>query len=223
MTLLLLLRHAESEWNAVGRWQGIADPPLSERGERQADQAAPRLATMGISAAVSSDLRRARDTAERLSQALALRRPIGTDPDLREYDLGQWSGLTRGEIEAGWPGEIALWRAGELVATPGGERRDHFVRRITGAIARVARTAAGDTVLVVTHGGVISAVARSLGTPQRFNHLSGLWVEASGEGWAWPADGRQPLVSLIGSISPPLDRGEGIEVADPEVMDTVGH
>lgn len=222
MTLLLLLRHAESEWNAAGRWQGIADPPLSSHGELQADQAAPQLAPMGISAVVSSDLRRARETAERLSAALAAPRSIGTDPDLREYDLGQWSGLTRAEIEAAWPGEIAEWRAGELVATPGGERRDHFVRRITDAIARVAVAAPGETVLAVTHGGVISAVARLLGAPQRFNHLSGLWVEASAEGCAWPADGRRPQVSLIGSVSPPVDRGEGIEVTEPEVMDTVG-
>ncbi len=182
MTRLLLLRHAESQWNAQGRWQGLADPPLSARGEEQARLAGPRLASFGISMVVTSDLRRARATAELVAARLALVEPH-LDASLREYDVGAWSGLTRPEIEARWPGEIDDWRHGRLVATPGGERRDAFVARITAAVVRVAATHADDTIAVFTHGGVISALARSLGAEVgRVPHLAGRWICAETAG-----------------------------------------
>jgi broad specificity phosphatase PhoE len=174
---LLLLRHAESEWNAQGLWQGVADPRLSPRGEQQATLAGELLRSLGITAVVSSDLERARATAQLIAPTIGVTGPLGIEPDLREYDLGAWSGLKRAEIEARWPGEIDEWRQGVLFATPGGERRDFFVARIVAAVERVASERPDETVLVVTHGGVISAVGRALGGPaRRFGHLSGLWI-----------------------------------------------
>jgi broad specificity phosphatase PhoE len=177
VTRLLLLRHAQSEWNALGRWQGMADPPLSPRGREQAATAGRLLVPWGISGAVSSDLQRARATAEAIAAELALVAPIGIEPGLREYDLGAWSGLTRVEIEAGWPGEIEEWRHGRLVATPGGETRTAFVARISATVARIVADPPAETVVVVTHGGVISALGLALGEPpRRFTHLSGFWT-----------------------------------------------
>jgi broad specificity phosphatase PhoE len=158
VTWMLLLRHAESEWNASGRWQGWADPPLSPEGERQAIEAGRRLRPIGFTAAVASDLRRARRTAE-----LAFGGPVQIDAGLREYDVGEWSGLSRAEIETRWPGALEDWHQGRLVATPGGEIRDTFVARIAAAVTRVGAAHPGGIVLVITHGGVISALERSLG------------------------------------------------------------
>ena len=209
MTRLLLLRHAESEWNAQGRWQGIADPPLSPRGEEQATLAGQLLRPVGLTAVVSSDLRRARATAERIARELPVRGPLGVEAGLREYDLGAWSGLNRAEIEQRWPGEIDEWRQGVLFATPGGERRDEFVVRIAAAVARVASRWPEDTVLVITHGGVISALVRSLGAPpRRFTHLAGLWIDAD-EGRLRPGT----EVSLLAPGRPGSDQGEASELS----------
>jgi broad specificity phosphatase PhoE len=209
VTRLLLVRHAESDWNAQGRWQGVADPPLSPRGVEQAVLAGPLVRPFGLTAVVSSDLQRARATADLLAPALALVGPPDVEPGLREYDLGAWSGLTRAEIEAGWPGEIEAWREGRLFATPGGEERDAFVARISRAVARVAADHAGQTVLVVTHGGVISALSRELGGPlRRFRHLSGIWVEGEPD--------RLRAGTVVELLDPDLGAagsGEGTELA----------
>lgn len=183
MTRLLLLRHGESEWNAAGRWQGQADPPLSRWGEQQARRACELLAgpEYAISAVVSSDLERAQATAGILASALKV--PLSLDPDLREHDVGTWSGLTRSEIEAEWPGAIADWRSGRLAATPGGERRDALVARVKAAVTRISEARPGQTTLVITHGGVIGALSRSLGAdPGGVAHLAGRWFEMTPAG-----------------------------------------
>jgi broad specificity phosphatase PhoE len=182
VTRLLLLRHGESEWNAAGRWQGWADPPLSPEGEAQASEAGRLLQGVGFTAAASSDLQRARRTAELAGGALGLD-AVHVDAGLREYDVGEWSGLTRAEIETRWPGALDDWRHGRLVATPGGETRDTFVARVAAAVTRLGARFSGGTVLVVTHGGVIGALERSLGADQRrLAHLGGRWVEAAADG-----------------------------------------
>ncbi len=209
MTRLLFLRHAESEWNALGRWQGVADPPLSSRGVQQAVRAAPRLGPVGITAVVSSDLQRARATAELLVPALSVTGAIGVEAGLREYDLGRWSGRTRAEIEAGWPGEIQAWREGRLYAAPGGEERKAFLARISDAGARVAAEYPGRRVLVISHGGVISALSRELGGPvRRFGHLGGIWVDAGPDGLR-----AGEVVALLDPEGEVADSGEATELA----------
>ncbi len=221
MTRLLLLRHAESEWNAQGRWQGLADPPLSPRGEQQALQAGRLLGPMGVTALVSSDLQRARGTAERIAATLPLDGPAGIDAGLREYDVGAWSGLTRVEIEAAWPGAIDDWRHGRLVATPGGERHDSFVARISAAVARVAAAQPADTIGVITHGGVIRALCQSLGSPsRRYPHLSGAWIDAGPDGLR-----AETFVSLLPPQQVPSERPRddveaGLDLTGSGVLDT---
>ncbi len=179
---LLLVRHGQSTWNSDGRWQGQADPPLSALGEEQARDAAGRLVAGAISRVVASDLRRARRTAEVLAAALQLE--VELDPDLREIDVGDWTGLTRAEIEARWPGELADWSEGRSESTMGGESRTHLTDRARSALVRAAASAApGDTLLLVSHGALIRNLDRALGLPpQAIGNLMGRWYEADGNG-----------------------------------------
>lgn len=176
MSRLLLLRHGQSTWNAEGRWQGWADPPLSPLGEAQARAAADRLAEAGLASVVSSDLQRARCTAELIAERLGLE-VLPVEPDLRERNIGDWSGLTTTEIEQGWPGWLAAWRAGELERPPNGESRDDIAARVLAVLERLADREGGG-VLVVTHGGVIHLVQDHLGCDSvRMGNLCGRWLE----------------------------------------------
>ncbi len=193
MSRLLLLRHGESEWNAEDRWQGWADPPLSARGRLQAAEAGRRLRGEGFTAVASSDLRRARHTAELAAVLLGLPGGVHTEPGLREYDLGVWSGRTRAEIEKEWPGELADWRHGRLDAPPGGETREAFVGRLVAALRRLAAAFPGGTVLVIGHGGAIGTIERELGVERnRALHLAGRWIEVA-EGHLVAGPGRVVL------------------------------
>ncbi len=209
--VVLVLRHAQSTWNVDGRWQGQADPPLSALGEAQALDAAVRLeASNSFGLVVSSDLVRARRTAEIMAQTLGLEGPPAADPGLREYDVGEWSGLTREEISDRWPAELASFDRGDLDAPPGGESRQTFDLRVSSAGGRVAAlaTAAGaERVLVVTHAGVVRSFARLAGRPeQRMGHLAGYWGVCDASGLR----PREP-VDLIGPDS--ADDGDGGEIA----------
>ena len=185
---LLLVRHGQSTWNSDGRWQGQADPPLSALGEEQARDAAGRLVAGAFSRVVASDLQRARLTAEILAGTLQLE--VELDPDLREIDVGDWTEMTRAEIEVHWPGELAAWSEGRSESTMGGESRTHLTDRVRAALARVAAGAApGDTLLVVSHGALIRNLDRALGlSPQAIGNLMGRWYEADGNGSLVPGD-----------------------------------
>jgi len=176
---LLILRHAQSTWNAAGRWQGWADPPLSPTGEAQVSIATAVFRQEGVApfeATFSSDLQRARRTAQLLSRALDSPEPVAR-PELREHNVGHWSGLTRPEIEAGWPGQIGQWSRGELASTPGGESRPDFESRIHRVILDIARSQIGKRVLVISHGGAIRALTRVIAVEQsQVGSLSGCWV-----------------------------------------------
>lgn len=170
-----MLRHGESEWNASGRWQGHADPPLTELGRQQAAAAAPILAAEcpPFDLVVASDLRRARETAEVLAGALGLG-PVVIDPRLREADAGEWQGLTRAEIELRWPGWLDAGRR-----PPGFEPYDAAAARFGEALRDAAQAVPGGQALVISHGGVLRAARRQLGAPElRFAHVSGAWFTA---------------------------------------------
>jgi broad specificity phosphatase PhoE len=189
---LLLLRHGQSTWNADGRWQGQADPPLSPLGEEQARDAARRLGAGQFDRVVSSDLRRARTTAEILAGAVGL--PVEVDPDLREIDVGDWQGLTRAEIRAQAPGALADWSEGRSESTPRGELRSDLTDRARRALLRAAAASSpGERVLIVSHGALIRNLDRALGLqPEGIGNLAGRWYEVDGAGALAPAE----LVSL---------------------------
>jgi len=142
VTTLLLVRHGETDWNAEGRLQGQTDRPLSDYGRRQAHQLAEELDGEELEAIYSSDLARARETAEIVGRKLGL--PTVLDPDLREKDWGTWEGLTAAERDRV-----------EFVGESTEEHRD----RILDALRRISERHPGDgRVLVVTHGGSMRRV-----------------------------------------------------------------
>jgi broad specificity phosphatase PhoE len=154
-TTLLLDRHGETDWNQALRWQGHADRPLNERGRRQARALAEALAGEPPSAVYSSDLLRARETAQIVASRLGL--AVVTVPELREVDVGSWSGLTRQEIEQRFPDGYRRWRAHEGHGWDDGESYEAMGERVVAALRRIAADHVGGDVLVVTHGGPIRA------------------------------------------------------------------
>jgi phosphoserine phosphatase len=161
VTTILLARHGESDWNRAKRWQGFADRPLTDLGREQAVALAKRLGDTELDAVYSSDLQRARDTAEIVARSKGLR--VETTPDLREVDVGSWSGLTRAEAEARFPDAYARWLQGGE-GWDDGETYEEMSRRVVAAIVRVAAQHPNGSVLVVAHGGSIRAVhAAALG------------------------------------------------------------
>jgi len=171
---LLLVRHGESTWNAVSRWQGQADPPLSPFGERQAEDAGARLAEIATIVALwASNLVRARRTGDLIARHLGIAQ-VREEPRLRERDVGAWSGLTRDEIEERWPGYLAARRS-----PPDFEGDDELLARTRAGLAAVVDGSGPGDVLVVTHGGVIRTIERSLGAiPERLPNLGGRWLLA---------------------------------------------
>lgn len=154
---VVLVRHAQSEWNASGRWQGHADPPLSPEGEAQARALAERMRGRTASLLISSDLRRAVQTAAPLADVLGLEPRV--DAALRELDVGRWSGLVRDEIEAMDPDALARFESGDPGFRPGGgESRAALRRRARRAIRRWLAEEPAGRIVVVTHLGFIRAL-----------------------------------------------------------------
>ncbi len=154
MTEILLARHGETDWNREGRFQGHADPPLNEAGRAQARALAERLAEVELDAIYSSDLRRARETAEIVAAAKGL--TVTTDPGLREVDVGSWSGLTRGEIADRFPD----------AEQHDGESAEEHLARVLAAVDRIARAHTGGRILIVSHGGSLRRLhTHALGEP----------------------------------------------------------
>lgn len=162
MTTILLVRHGETDWNAEGRWQGHADPPLNDVGRRQAEQLAETLAADPPAAVYSSDLARARETAEIVGARLRL--PVALDRRLREVDVGEWSGLTRDEVEHRYPEGWQRRTAGGA-GWEQGESYDAMRVRVLEALQAIAAAHDGGRVLVITHGGPIGQVWLACGLP----------------------------------------------------------
>ena len=173
MTRLLVVRHGQSEWNAMGRWQGRADPPLTDEGRRQAKVAGGALGA--FDAVVASPLLRAAETATIIAERLGIG-PVLTDPDLVERDAGEWQGLTRSQIQEGWPGFLDDGRR-----PPGYEPGDAMLARVLSALERISERMGDGDVLVVSHGGGVYALEEACGEPwKRLPNLGARWFELSG-------------------------------------------
>ena len=146
---LILLRHGQTEYNATDRMQGQLDTDLSELGRSQAKTAAAELATREPIKIVSSDLRRALDTANALGDAAGV--AVSVDERLRETHLGQWQGLTHTEVDHIAPGARPAWRADATIAPPGGESRIDVARRSV-PLVRELEAADSDEQVLVTAG-----------------------------------------------------------------------
>jgi broad specificity phosphatase PhoE/ribonuclease HI len=159
-TTLWLLRHGETQHTVEKRFSGGRfDPELSEQGLRQADVTARFLARRGgVDAVITSPLRRARATADRVAEDLRL--PVYVDDRLRECDFGEWDGLTFDEVQQRWPEETAAWLASTAVAPPGGESFDQVAERVRAALSHLLERFAGRTLLVVAHVTSIKTIVR---------------------------------------------------------------
>jgi probable phosphoglycerate mutase len=149
---VVVWRHGQTAQNADGRIQGTSDSPLDASGRAQVADAARPLALLEPAALWSSDLTRARTTAEALATLTGL--SVRVDARLREREFGLWEGVAVTEIEERWPDEFQRWRAGEDITEIGMETRDHAAARMVAAMSEAAADAPdGSTVVIATHGG----------------------------------------------------------------------
>src|ERR1700759_4210856 len=186
---LVMLRHGQTAYNFGSRMQGQLDTELTDLGRAQAVAAAEALAKDQPLLIVSSDLRRAYDTAVALQERTGLR--VRADDRLRETHLGDWQGMTHTEIDAIAPGARLAWRDDAAWAPHGGESRVDVARR---SVPLVAELVAGEPewgaaerpVVLVAHGGLIAALtAALLGLPvDNWPVLGGMgnasWTQLSG-------------------------------------------
>lgn len=161
---VLMVRHGESEWNALGKWQGRADIALTEAGREQARAAADyvRTTALPVTRVLASTLRRAHETAEIIAERLGLA-AVMTDERLVETDVGPWEGLRADEIEAGWPRYLR-----DRKTPPGFEPPDQVFARATQAIREAALV--GEHTLIVSHSGVIRTIRRIMTVHDRRLH-----------------------------------------------------
>ena len=187
---LVVVRHGRTEWNATGRFQGQADVPLDELGRAQAAAMAKAVAVHEPSVIWSSDLSRARGTAQAVADLVEV--PVQIDPAFREIFTGDWEGLTGDQVRERWPTDWERWHAGEdLVRSGGAETRAQAGVRFGTALAPVAEAVPhGGCAVVVGHGTAIrTGIAHFVGFAEGSEWLFGSirnchWVTLTARGAA---------------------------------------
>ena len=153
---LLLVRHGETDWNLARRYQGQSAVSLNQKGVQQAEQLASRLSYERIDAVYSSDSPRAWETATQVLNLQEQAPALQKDARWQEICFGAWDGLTYEEVEAKWKCEVTAWYADPVnFSPPGGETMLQMSKRVQSALNDVKSNHEDDTVLIVTHGGVI--------------------------------------------------------------------
>jgi len=147
---IIYVRHAESLWNPIGRYQGRLDPELSERGHKQAELLAKALKKYNPTALYSSPLKRTYMTAEYISKELNL--PINIDEDIIEIDHGDWSGMLVEEVKEKYPDMFRDWLyKPDTVNFPNGENLDEVYKRVKRFQDKMLEKHDGETVIAVSH------------------------------------------------------------------------
>lgn len=151
MTVILLVRHGQTEWNRVERFRGRADVPLNETGLAQAEATGRRVAKEWRPAAIySSPLSRAVRTAQAIARHFNL--PVQIHSGLADIDYGQWQGLTPDEAKARWPKELEAWyTAPHTARIPGGETLDELRTRAMATVNELSTRHPGETIVLVGH------------------------------------------------------------------------
>ena len=190
-TRICFVRHGETDWNIEQRMQGHLDLALNARGEAQAAAAGRYFCGQQADALYCSDLLRARQTAQPIAQALNL--PVVLDPALRERNFGRCEGLTLDEIAVRYGDDARAIenRDPDYCAPQGGESRRQHEARVLGCVARLLGDHCGQTIVVVTHGGVLDVIyRRALGMPSDAPRdypipNAGInWLAIDGERWS---------------------------------------
>jgi len=161
MTEVIVIRHGETDWNVQGRFQGQIDVPLNALGQRQAERMAERLSLERVDVFYCSDLLRTRQTAAPAAQKLQL--AAAPDAGLREQHFGILEGMSFEEVQARHPQALADWmRHDPDFALPEGESVRSFHARVLAALQALSERHAGQTLAVVTHGGVLDMLYRTV-------------------------------------------------------------
>jgi probable phosphoglycerate mutase len=187
--LLTLARHGETDWNADGRIQGQRDIPLNAKGRQQAAALTDALAARGIDAIYSSDLERARQTAEPLAALLGL--PLLCLPEWRERHHGRMQGSTYEELALSWPeGHRRLRARDPDFDVDGGESLVALSQRAARGLQGIRERHVFGQVVVVTHGGMLDVVHRlvtgqPLQEPRRFAIRNCAYHRLQHDGRAW--------------------------------------
>ena len=198
-TTILLARHGETDWNRERRWQGRSDLPLNERGREQARALAEKLEPVPLSAVYASDLRRAYETALVVAKTKGL--AVTPMRELREVDVGSWTGLSYDEVKERFGDAYREMRRRTGRGWEGGETYAEMGGRVVEAVRRLARAHPSATVLVVTHSGPIRTVrAHALGLDFATDRKAAPWVDrvalatvsVSADGKFAPADVELP-------------------------------
>jgi broad specificity phosphatase PhoE len=219
---LVLVRHGVTDWNREGRWQGRLDPPLSDEGRHEAELAAERIAadpTLRPARIVSSTLRRAIGTAERIGAAVDV--AVEGDARLMEIGAGEWEGRTHAELEEIDGERYHAWRAQENdVRPPGGEPLDDAIGRCRELLDELARGSGPWPTLLVSHGGSMRILANLL------LELPGAWmwnldvdnasisvVARYGTQGRWRVERWNDTLHLLGVETTHVDEAEGRPLA----------
>ncbi|MBQ7514827.1 MAG: alpha-ribazole phosphatase [Schwartzia sp.] len=161
MIRLFFVRHGETEWNTTGKYQGQSDIALSDKGRRQAEALAAHFPAETLDAVYTSDLKRARVTAEILVNRFGC--PLFPDKALQEIHFGDWEGHTYEEIVSKWPEQGAnFFRAPEKLIVPHGESFPLLQERAMQKVQAIISENEGNNVAVVAHGAIIRTILATL-------------------------------------------------------------
>lgn len=163
-----LIRHGQTDWNVVYRWQGHTDIPLNENGRQQARLLGVFLRDVPIDRAISSDSGRAYETAQLALGGRDI--PIERDPDLREFNAGKFEGMTWDEIRAQYPDDVTAMNADWFnYVFPDGESRGAMQTRAVAAFKRILSDGVGEHVLIASHGMTVRGILHGL-FPETVSH-----------------------------------------------------
>ena len=171
-TRLYLVRHAQTQWNATGRFQGQTDVPLNEQGIQDCIEAKEAIQCLPLTAAYTSPLKRARHTADLITEETPLR-PVDC-PALMELHLGELEGVYAAEAREQFPHILQQWKTSpSTIRMPGGESLTEVQQRVAECISDIVEQNPGGTVLIVAHGfALLSFVCHVLRLPlDNFRHL----------------------------------------------------
>ncbi len=157
---VVFMRPGETEWNKIGRWQGHVEVPLNEQGRVQVQRLAQFVRPLGFKAIYSSDLRRAKDTADIIAAACGLQPRY--DPRLRERHMGEWQGLTLSEIQSWYPDSYARMQADPNgFQIPGGESRKQVTERVRAAFEDIILRG-GEIIGIISHATALRLLLADL-------------------------------------------------------------
>lgn len=194
--LLYLVRHGETDWNLQHRIQGSTDIPLNATGRAQAATTGKLLSRRTWDAVLASPLSRAMETASLIAAAVGLPAPTTVDA-IVERNYGEAEGLTDTEIDERFPGDTPV---------PGRETREQVVDRVLPALMRVAEGHPDQTVIVVSHGGVIRAVLNAVDPGNRHGPITNGSVHSFSY-----EDGSLQLIAFDDPIDEESMEGEDLE------------